>query len=345
MNHRWFPPEWHEQSAVMLTWPHAHSDWADSLQSVEPVFTEISYHVSLREYVVIVAYDENHVTHVRRLLQQRNTDLSQVKFFLHASNDSWARDHGPITVYEQQQPVLLDFIFNGWGNKYPSQQDNEISRSLRNQDAFDDLEMQSIDFVLEGGGVETDGEGTLLTTSQCLLAKTRNPNLSKTQIETQLQRQLSVERILWLDHGALAGDDTDSHIDTLARFCDANTIAYCYCNNQTDEHYQELQRMEQQLQTFRTVEGHPYQLERLPLPAAKFNADGQRLPATYANFLVINDAVLVPTYQDIQDEVALKALAKCFPQHKIIAIDCLPLIHQYGSLHCVTMQLPAGVVP
>jgi len=185
----------------------------------------------------------------------------------------------------------------------------------------------------------------LLATSKCLLAHTRNPALSYSQIEAVLSTQLGIDRFLWLDHGALAGDDTDSHIDTLARFCDPDTIAYCYCDDESDEHFTELQCMEQQLQTFRTTANQPYRLIRLPLPAAKFDEQGQRLPATYANFLIINHAVLVPTYQDAADGKALQILQRCFPDREVIGIDCSALIRQYGSLHCVTMQLPVGVVP
>lgn len=344
MSSRWFPPEWHEQSAVMLTWPHEHSDWAAMLSQVEPVFSEISYYVSLHEKVLIVACNSEHSKHIQHLLRQRGVDLAQVRIYVHQGNDTWARDHGPITVFENQRPVLMDFIFNGWGNKFPADLDNEISRALLTQDAFGDLQLHSVEFVLEGGGIETDGNGTLLTTSRCLLAPTRNPGLTYNQIETVLTTHLGVDRFLWLDHGKLAGDDTDSHIDTLARFCDADTIAYCYCDDETDSHSAELQRMEQQLQSFRTKANQPYRLVRLPLPAAKYDEQGQRLPATYANFLVINDAVLVPTYQDTADEKALHTLQQCFPGREIIGIDCSALIRQYGSLHCVTMQLPQGVI-
>jgi agmatine deiminase len=344
MSKRWFPPEWHEQSAVMLTWPHAHSDWASILNQVEPVFTEISYYVSLHEKVVIVACDRDHLEHIQQLLRQRGVDLEQVRLYIHLGNDTWARDYGPITIFENQKPLLMDFEFNGWGNKFPADLDNEISRTLLTQDAFGDLQMHSVNFVLEGGGIETDGNGTLLTTSRCLLAHSRNPSLTYHQIEAMLTTHLGVDRFLWLDHGELAGDDTDSHIDTLARFCDPHTIAYCYCDDETDQHFAELQHMEQQLQSFRTRDNQPYRLVRLPLPAAKYDDQGQRLPATYANFLIINDAVLVPTYQDPADEKALQILQQSVPDRDIIGIDCSALIRQYGSLHCVTMQLPVGVI-
>jgi agmatine deiminase len=345
MSNRWFPPEWHAQSAVLLTWPHAHSDWAPILDQVEPVFTEICRYISRQEKVVIVAYDRPHRDHIRSRLEHQGIDPSKIQLYLQVSNDTWSRDFGPITVFNNERPLLLDFVFNGWGNKFTAELDNDISRSLLTQNAFADLEMHSVNFVLEGGSIETDGRGTLLTTSRCLLAETRNPTQTYQQIEAVLKTQLGVERFLWLDHGALAGDDTDSHIDTLARFCDDRTIAYCYCDDEHDSHFLELQRMEQQLQTFRTADGKPYHLVRLPLPAAKLDGQGQRLPATYANFLIINEAVLVPTYRDPADDTALQILEPCFPGREIIGIDCLPLIQQFGSLHCVTMQLPIGVIP
>ena len=344
MKNRWFPPEWHDQSAVMLTWPHVHSDWAPILNEVEPVFTEISYYVSLHENVLIVASSRQHLEHIQQLLAKRGVDPSTVRLYVKMGNDTWARDHGPITVFENQKPILLDFVFNGWGNKFSAELDNEISRALLTQDAFGDLEMHSIDFVLEGGGIETDGDGTLLTTSRCLLAHSRNPALTYSQIEAVLATQLGIERFLWLDHGALAGDDTDSHIDTLARFCSADTLCYVSCDDPADEHYSALQAMAADLAQFRQANGEPYKLVALPMPNPIYNEDSVRLPGTYANFLIINAAVLVPTYEDENDDLALMRLAECFPEREIIAVNCKPLIEQYGSLHCVTMQIPANVL-
>ena len=184
-----------------------------------------------------------------------------------------------------------------------------------------------------------------MTTSECLLSANRNEYLNRQEIETRLKSLLHADRVLWLDHGYLAGDDTDSHIDTLARFCPDDTIVYVACNDIGDEHYDALQKMEEQLYTFRTAEGKPYRLLPLPLPDAIFDEDGERLPATYANFLVINDAVLMPTYnQPVKDVQALRVLQKAFPQHAVTGIDCRVLIRQHGSLHCCTMQYPASVI-
>ncbi|MBI5612421.1 MAG: agmatine deiminase family protein [Gammaproteobacteria bacterium] len=341
---QYLPPEWSPQSGVMLTWPHPHGDWAARLATVEPVFVAIARAVSLREHVLIGCYDDAHRQHVAGRLRAAGVELSRAILRVVASNDTWARDHGPITVLCRNEPTLLDFRFNGWGGKYPCDLDDAVTRRLYESGAFGATPLQTVDLVLEGGSIEVDGSGTLLTTSRCLLSTTRNPAIGRERLEASLKELLGLNRILWLDRGYLAGDDTDSHIDTLARFCDARTIAYVACDDPADEHYAELAAMEQELRKFRAADGTPYRLVALPWPRAKTNEDGERLPATYANFLVINGAVLAPTYDDPADGIALARLKECFPDREIVAIDCLPLIYQYGSLHCVTMQLPMGVL-
>jgi agmatine deiminase len=341
---QYLPPEWAPQSGVMLTWPHSHGDWAARLATVEPVFVAIARAVSRREHVLVGCYDDVHRKHVAALLRAAGVEPSRAILRVAASNDTWARDHGPITVLCQNEPTLLDFGFNGWGGKYPSELDNAVTRRLYRSDAFGATPLQTVDLVLEGGSIEVDGSGTLLTTSRCLLSNTRNPAIGRERLEATLKELLGLNRILWLDHGYLAGDDTDSHIDTLARYCDARTIAYVACDDPADEHYPELTAMEQELRKFRAADGALYRLVPLPWPRAKYNEDGERLPATYANFLIVNGAVLAPTYGDPADEIALERLKECFPNRDIVAIDCLPLIYQYGSLHCVTMQLPMGVL-
>jgi agmatine deiminase len=340
----YLPPEWAPQSGVMLTWPHAHGDWARRLGQVEPVFSAIAREASRHEKVLICCYDRKHQDHVEKQLSDAGADMTRVILRVVPSNDSWARDHGPLTVLCQGEPLLLDFGFNGWGGKYGYELDNQITRRLYALDTFGDAPLQTVDLILEGGSVEVDGCGTLLTTARCLLAPTRNPALSQAQLEQRLKELLGLHRILWLHHGYLAGDDTDSHIDTLARYCDCQTIAYVRCDDPADEHYAELKAMEQELKGFRAADGQPYRLVPLPWPRAKFDADGNRLPATYANFLIMNDAVLVPIYDDPADATALARLKECFPDREIVPINCLPLIHQFGSLHCVTMQLPQGVL-
>ena len=339
------PPEWAPQSGVMLTWPHEGTIWADMLDDIDAVFTNVAKQIALREKVIITCFDKRHEQHIVSLLEKNGVYLHNVATFLAPCDDVWVRDHGPLTVFKQGKPVLLDFTFNGWGSKYPAEQDNEITRALHTQLAFANTAIMSLDIVLEGGAIETDGKGTLLTTSSCLLAKTRNPNLSKADIAEKLRQLLGMQRVLWLEHGHLAGDDTDGHIDTLARFTDAHTICYITCSDPADEHYADLKAMEKELQQFKDYEGNPYKLVPLPWPTAQYaKYDGRRLPVTYANFLIINGAVLVPTYNDPADAEALRIIAQCFPQHEIVAIDCAPAVQWYGSLHCMTMQLPEGVL-
>jgi agmatine deiminase len=291
--------------------------------------------------VLVVAPD---VEATKRKLATAGVVLERVAIYAIPSNDTWSRDFGPLTVLEDGVPVLLDFGFNGWGLKFAAGQDNQITARLQAAGAFGARERRVPGLILEGGSIESDGAGTLLTTAECLLGPNRNPQLSRQGVEAELRRWLGAERILWLENGYLAGDDTDSHIDTLARLCPNDTIAYVACDDERDEHYEALRRMEAELRAFRNRDGRPYRLLPLPWPTAKYDADGERLPATYANFLVINDAVLVPTYQDSGDAAALAAVGQAFPDRAIIGIDCLPLILQHGSLHCVTMQLPRGVL-
>ncbi len=338
------PPEWAPQSGVILTWPHKRSDWKDLLSEVEPVYAQLAGHIAAREKVLIHCWDAEHAKHVDRVLKAAGTYLPNVMLHMLPTNDTWIRDYGPITVLREGKPLLLDFIFNGWGDKFPAPLDNETTQRTHRDDVFGTTPLLPVNLVLEGGSIEVDGHGTLLTTSQCLLTPTRNPHLDRRQVETTLRGLLGTPRVLWLEHGHLAGDDTDSHIDTLARFCDPRTITYVACDDPGDEHYADLKLMEAELQNFRDYQGQPYRLIPLPWPAAKRDADGRRLPASYANFLIINGAVLVPTYDDPADADVLRRLQGGFPDREIIGVPCLPLIKQNGSLHCITMQLPAGVL-
>lgn len=336
--------EWAPQSGVMLTWPHGHGDWRPFLTQVEPVFIDIGRAVTQFEKLLIATYDDAHRQHVLQRLAAAGANMDRVKTFIVPSNDTWARDHGPITVLEDNKPVLLDFVFNGWGNKFDAALDNKISASLYAQGAFGSVPLRTFPFVLEGGSIESDGKGTMLTTAHCLMSPERNPDMNRADIESHLADVFGLKRFLWLEHGYLAGDDTDSHIDTLARLCDENTIAYVKCDDPADEHFLALNAMEEELKAFRTLDGAPYKLVPLPWPKPIFDDNGKRLPATYANFLIINGAVLAPTYDDANDAAALQALAGCFPGREIIAVPCAPLVMQYGSLHCVTMQLPESVM-
>lgn len=329
----------------MLTWPRSDGDWSPDYASVERCHTQLAAEISKREQVIITCMDEAHAGRIRRMVKDAGGQTKRLHLFPLPSNDAWARDHGPITVLKDGVMTLLDFIFNGWGTKYPHADDNCITQQLHARGAFGATPLESHELVLEGGSIEVDGEGTLLTTESCLLNPNRNPGLGRMQIESELRHLLGVARSLWLKHGAIEGDDTDGHIDTLARFCDAHTIAYQACDDRGDPHYSDLRAMADELRALRRKSDEPYTLVPLPWPEAIHNHNGRRLPATYANFLIINSAVLVPTYNDPADAAALAALEPVFPDREIVAIMCRPLIYQYGSLHCVTMQLPKGVIP
>ena len=336
------PAEWEIQSGVLMAWPHRGTDWEPILGEVLPVVTEIIRQITRFEPLLLVSPCP---AETRDYLASMGIDMTSITIHEIDTNDTWARDFGPITVMFSGKPVLLDFGFNGWGLKFPADHDNLISRRLKERGAFAPP-LQTIGLVLEGGAIECDGLGTILTTSACLLSPNRNPQLDKSEIGQALSSLLGAQRVLWLDHGFLTGDDTDSHVDTLARICPNNVIVYTACDDERDEHFSELKLMEKELEAFRAPDGSPYHLVPLPWPKPCFDDLARRLPATYANFLAINGAVLVPTYRNPEkDALALQRIQQAFPGREIIGIDCLPLLKQHGSLHCITMQLPEGVLP
>lgn len=335
------PAEWEEQDGVLLAWPHAESDWLPWLPMVELVFAQIVKAIARFETVLVVAAEGERTS---AILSAAGASMERVRIVEIPTNDTWARDFGPLTVERNGKPVLLDFGFNGWGLKFAADRDNLITGRLHRAGAFGNTALETAGLILEGGSIESDGKGTILTTAECLLNPNRNPHLSREQIETALKERFGADRILWLENGWLAGDDTDSHIDTLARLAPDDTIVYVRCDDATDGHYPALFLMEKELKAMRTREGNPYRLIPLPWPRPCHDEDGERLPATYANYLVINEAVLVPTYGDPGDDTALAAIGQAFPGREAIGIDCRPLILQHGSLHCVTMQLPKGTL-
>lgn len=344
---RTLAPEWARQSGVQLTWPHANTDWAYMLPQVTECYLRLAFEIATRETLLIVTPD---VEATQALINERLPQRATQNIIYHQcpTNDTWARDHAFLTVMSNTGAELLDFRFNGWGGKFAAQLDNAINKSLVSgtKPLLKGKYIDFLDFELEGGSIEVDGQGTLLTTSECLLNPNRNPQLDKAHKEALLKERLGIDRVLWLDHGYLAGDDTDSHIDTLARLCPNNTIVYVRCTDPTDEHYPALQAMEEQLHTFTTAKGDPYKLIALPMAQAVYDENGERLPATYANYLVMNHAVLYPTYaQPDNDAQAARALRQAFPDRDIVGVDCRALICQHGSLHCVTMQYPWGVLP
>jgi agmatine deiminase len=329
--------EWEKQRVVLLSFPHKDTDWHDpedkkSLEEALSPFIRIAQAIAYAEPVYIICDNKEKISGM--FCSTRNMTFIEIP-----TNDTWIRDYGYISVKEEDELKLLDFTFDGWGGKFEAALDNGVNTILHNMGYMGTTSMETIDFVLEGGSLESDGEGTILTTSECLCNPNRNGGLSKEAVEAKLRETLGATRVLWLDHGYLAGDDTDSHIDTLARFVNRETIMYVKCEDQSDEHYEALKKMEEQLQTFKTVEGKPYNLVALPMSDAIYDEEGDRLPATYANFLITNDALIYPTYGTPQDKVTHQVFAAQFPEREIIPVNCLKLIEQGGSLHCSTMQV------
>ncbi len=335
------PAEWENQDAVLLAWPHEQTDWSYMLDEVRQCFSDIAHAIVRHAHLLIVAPDCNAA---REALADIPSEC--VSYFDIDTNDTWARDFGAITTQQSDgRYVCNDFKFNGWGLKFAANLDNLISRNLYRLGVFDAEYNNCLGFVLEGGSIESDGRGTILTTSECLLSPNRNGDLTKGMIEQKLCAVLGADRVLWLNHGALEGDDTDSHIDTLARFAPDDTIIYVGCDNPDDTHYDCLKAMEHEILALKRSDGMPYNTIALPLPDPIYDEDGERLPATYANFLIINNAILLPVYNQPQkDFLAGQIMRIAFPEHEIIPIDCRALIRQHGSLHCVTMQFPQNSI-
>lgn len=336
------PAEWEPQSGIQLTWPHDGTDWAPMLDEISQCYARIVREIIRFEPVMIVTPSADIVHPYIEDLDQDRIHICEVR----GTNDTWARDHGGITVTNNDKPAVFNFIFNGWGMKYPANYDNQIVSQMESGQAFaPDIKVFSPPFVLEGGSIESDGCGTVLTTASCLFSNNRNEPWLSHNTKDDLAFFLGADRILILENGYLEGDDTDGHVDTLARFCDPETIAYVQCTDPDDSHFDELLAMERELLALRTAEGKPYRLISLPMAEPVFDEDGYQLPATYANFLILNGAVLVPAYgNDELDEQAREVLQTAFPDREIINVDCLPLIQQGGAIHCATMQYPAGVL-
>ncbi|WP_028669959.1 agmatine deiminase family protein [Saccharospirillum impatiens] len=343
MSQRYLPAEWYPQDAILITWPHPDSDWADVLADAEDVYLDLLSSLSHTQDVVIQVHASIDTDRLKVLFERDGINQARCHLVLVDGNDTWARDHGPITVLEDDQPRLLNFRFNGWGDKFNASDDNALNQTMSDKGLFA-APMQSIDWVLEGGSIESDGRGTLLTTTACVLNPNRNGDTSRQTLDKHLKTWFGSQQILWLENGALAGDDTDAHIDTLARFAPEGILVFQGCQDENDAHFEQFSAMKRELTAFTDASGNPYRLIELPWPDAQFNQQGQRLPATYANFLVANQILLVPTYSVPQDGAALERLAEAFPDHRVVGIPCLTLIEQFGSLHCITMQLPKGTL-
>ncbi|TVQ87203.1 MAG: agmatine deiminase family protein [Chromatiaceae bacterium] len=338
------PAEWEPQAGVMLTWPHPATDWVDDLTAVEALYLRLTALITAREAVLICCHDGSEAARVASTLAAAGITPGRVHLAVAASNDTWARDHGPLTVLaDDGSPRLVDFRFNGWGGKYPADLDDRIAARLHAGGLFGAAGLTSSRLVAEGGALECDGAGSLLLVRRTLLDPARNPGWDEAAITAELQRLLGCDRLLWLDRGQLSGDDTDGHIDTLARFCAPDCICHAVSDDADDPDHAALAALAAELAALRQRDGRRYRLLPLPQPAPIHAADGRRLPAGYANFLIINGAVLLPVYGDPNDAIAARQLATAFPDRQIEPLDCRPLIRQGGSLHCISMQLPAAL--
>ena len=334
------PAEWEPHDAIQIAFPSKSSDWINYWDEVIPCYVNIIKVIASYQRLIIICDDK-----ALLLSYLQNINLQNIKIIELPINDTWMRDYGAITVEEDNSWLLYDFMFNGWGLKFAADKDNLVTNQLWIANLYNVKNSIVPELVLEGGSIESDGKGTLLTTTNCLLSPNRNPHFSKEEIEQKLIKLFGLDRVLWLEHGHLLGDDTDAHIDTIARFCSEEVIAYVQCTNETDVHYVDLKKMEIELQAFKTLDGNPYQLIPLPMTEAIYASDdNRRLPATYANFLIMNDVVLMPTYNIPQDAVAIEQLQKAFPSKRVEGIDASALILQHGSLHCITMQFPKGSI-
>ena len=324
--------EWERQNTVLMALPNKNTDWVDvGLEQSAGVFRKIAQAIGYSQMVYMLVDDTNEAK--KHFCSTNNIIFIEAKF-----NDTWTRDYGALSIEEDGANKLLDFCFNGWGGKFEASLDNSVNKQLKSRGFYGKAELESSEIELEGGAIDTDGQGTILTTKSCLLNPNRNGGLSQVEAEDILSSKLGAKGVLWVENSYLEGDDTDGHIDMLARFVSADTIAYLKCEDSSDIHYKSLQELEKELKSFRQADGKPYNLVPLPFTEQKIK-DGNRLPASYANFLITNSALLFPTYQSPKDKEAHEIFKKLFPDREVIPVPCLKLIEQGGSLHCSTMQI------
>jgi len=337
-------PEWTQQQAVLITWPHPNSDWRNKLTQVNECYVELAKQISARQPLIVITHDSRHQDEVICLMELGGCNMKNCHFFCLPTNDTWIRDYGPISVRDSSGLQLLNFRFNGWGNKFPAELDNSLNGRLTRSDSCRGLveynNFVDCDIILEGGSIDVDGKRSLMTTSRCLLHPERNVGMVKKRYEQYFLEQFGIKQVLWLDHGALIGDDTDGHVDMLARFVNEKTICYSEATKK-DPQYAQLKQMAEQLQQFTDIDSRLYDLVPLPLPSPILDDDGSRLPASYCNFSMINDAVLVPIYDDPNDMLVLNIFNELYPKREVVGIPSRILIQQGGAVHCATMQIPA----
>ncbi|HEY6545779.1 MAG TPA: agmatine deiminase family protein [Dokdonella sp.] len=335
------PAEWEPQAGVLIAWPHRGTDWAARLPRIERAYVGLASAIARFEPLLVCTADAPLRAHAAALLDRAGVDAARVRYVEVGYDDTWLRDSGPLTLHGPRGFELLDFRFTGWGGKFEGSRDDALITELVRQRVFTPAMHRRIDWALEGGAIESDGRGTLLTTWQCL--HQRHPHATRAEIEALLRDAFGAGRVLWLDSGYLQGDDTDAHIDTLARFAPGDAIVFQACDDPADPHHEELLRMRAEIEALRTLEDRPYALHALPWPGPIMD-EGRRLAASYANYLVVNGAVLMPSYDDPADARAAEVIAAAHPGREVVPVDARELIWQNGSVHCLTMQLPAGLL-
>lgn len=339
---RYLPPEWAPQTATLLVWPRDQADWGNGLMAARRAIAAMARALTPFQPVVLVAADAECRRSIHAAQTSGELSAQSIRVVDLPADDIWARDTGPITVLEDNQRCFVDFRFDGWGGQFKASADNALTAALHRAGALGPGRLDRRETTLEGGSIEVNGAGTLLTTERCLIAGRRNDGIDHDSAAQTLRDTLGVSHVHWLTRGELIGDDTDGHIDTLARFVDAHTIIHQGCDNTGDAHYEEIAAMRAELATLRQPDSQPYRLIALPLPAPQYDPeDGHRLPAGYANFLIANGCILVPAFDDPADSQAARLIAACFPARKIIPVDSRALIRQHGGLHCAAMQIPA----
>ena len=331
-----FIGEWEPQDCVIISWPTLDSDWGDDLPLIEETFIQLAEAITPWEPLIILCQDEHHRNHLAKRISNPHDNIT---LCIAPHNHIWVRDYGPLSINIDTQLTLVNCVFNGWGNRYHHDLDNDCNDVLAQSAIFGEVPFNAIQCVLEGGNLETDGQGTLIVSAPCLYDPRRNPKLTTDQIDSLLKEHLGINRIIPLENTLLNWDDTDGHADTLVRFTDPHTLCYLKCDDKNDPFYDRLNELEKEIKMLVDYQGNPYRLLPLPLPQPIYDDNNQRLPTSYANFLILNGAVLVPQYQDPIDEMALNTLRKCFPNRTIIGLNSTQLIKEYGSIHCATMQI------
>jgi len=336
----YFPAEFAMHDATWLSWPHKEASWPGKIHTIYPYYSEFVKELSLSEKVYINVNDEAMQSFASGWLQKAGVNLEKVQFYLHPTNDAWCRDHGPaflINPNAEQKKVVVDWNYNAWGGKYPPfDLDDVIPTRVAN---YFSLPVYYPGIIMEGGSVEFNGKGTILTSTACLLNPNRNPQLDQSQIEEYLVNYYGVEQILWVDEG-IEGDDTDGHIDDTVRFVNEDTVLAVVEENRNDPNHHILQKNLEQLNQMRLLNGKQLNIVELPMPDEVIFED-QRLPASYANFYIANKSVIVPIFQCRKDEMAVRIIQDCFPTRKVIGIDSTELIWGLGSFHCLSQQEPA----